>query len=902
MRKPEALATGLLIRRCDARDLPFESTEELSNPAISLGQERAVESVQFAIGMGGDGYNLYAMGPSGLGKRTLVRRLLSERAASQPTPSEWCYVNNFDDPTKPWALQFPAGVGTRFQSDLQALLEELKDAIPAAFEADDYRGRLQELEEGLKEKQEEAMSVLAQDASAQGIRLLRTPGGFAFAPVKDGEVLGPEEFGALPEDERERIRNAIGKLQERMQESMREVTRGATELREQVRGLNREVALAAVGQSINELRDAYAQFPRVSDYLDAVENDVVHHVDDFRRRGEQQALPALPALPVPMPAPSLDRYCVNLLVRSSPDSGAPVVYEENPTYQKLFGRIDYRTEMGALSTDFTYLRPGALHRANGGYLILDARKILAQPFAWEALKAAVRTRELRIEPLPHLLSLAGTLSLEPEALPLSLKIVLLGDHSLYYLLCRHDPEFSELLKVCADFEDRFDREPHSVLMLARLIAGGVREEGLRHLDRAAVARIVEHSARAVGDAERLSAHMGGIRDLVRESDYWAASAGHDLVLAEDVQVAVDSRVRRVDRVRGRVHEEIHRGTVLIDTGGEAVGQVNGLSVLMLGNFSFGQPSRITATTRLGNGSVVDIEREVRLGGPTHSKGVLILSNYLAERYAKDRPLSLAASLVFEQSYGQVDGDSASVAELCALLSALAGVAIKQSLAVTGSVNQRGRVQAIGGVNEKIEGFFDVCAARGLSGEQGVVIPRANVKHLMLRRDVVEAAGKGLFSIYAVDTVEEALTLLTGIDAGEVAEDGLYPEGSVNRLVMDRLDELHELQRKLNSSKDIPKDTQAQDSSSANEDDEEEEPAATDGEGGDDGEGGYDEVSSALPWDGASGSPRGEQSGPSGPAPDARSGPASSTQGKGGSEPSLGAERDGSSGSSKARTR
>ena len=497
--------------------------------------------------------------------------------------------------------------------------------------------------------------------------------------------------------------------------------------------------------------------------------------------------PALSILPDERPA--LRRYEVNVLVDHGDTCGVPVFYEDSPVYQNLVGRVEHLAQMGALVTDFTLIKPGALHLANGGYLILDANKVLSQPYAWEGLKRVLKSGEIRIQSLGQIYSLVSTVSLEPEAIPMDLKVVLLGDRTLYYLLMAYDDEFPELFKVAADFEDDIIRSAENHQLYAQLIATIAHREQLLAIDRYAIARIIEHSARLAEDAEKLSTHLLDIADLLREADYWARDNQHEHITREDVQQAIDSQIRRVDRLRERVHDEIQRGTILIDTEGEQVGQVNGLSVIQLGDFSFGQPTRITATTRLGEGEVIDIEREVELGGAIHSKGVLILSSFLAARYAHSQPLSLAASLVFEQSYGMVEGDSASLAELCALLSSLADTAVGQWLAVTGSINQHGEVQAIGGVNDKIEGFFDICLARGLNNRQGVLIPQANIKHLMLRHDLVDAVGAGRFHIYPIATIDEAIAILTGMTAGAMDAEGSYPPGTINRKVADRLHEL-----------------------------------------------------------------------------------------------------------------
>ena len=765
---------------------------------LGMGTQRALEALEFGIGVAHDGYNVFVMGPPGSGKRWLAERVLTEWAGGRSVPRDWCYVYNFDVPHQPWAISLEPGRAAEFRRDMERLVEDLRTQIPAAFESEEYRARAQEIEEELKERQEQAVREVADAAEGEGLKLLRSPGGFVFAPVSGDEVMGPERFAELPVEEQEQIKAKIERYQERLQGVMREVLRWGKESRSRLKELNRDVALAAVGYLIAEVKKKYAGNERIEAYLDRVEADVVEHVDDFRRRGDQES-----PIPIPLPLPQQGepgfvRYQVNVLVDRSDLDGAPIVFEEHPSYHNLVGRVEHRAQMGALTTDFTLVKPGALHRANGGCLVLDARKVLMQPYAWEALKSSLQTRQVRIESLGEMLSIVSTVSLEPELIPLDVKVVLLGDRALYYLLYHLDPEFGELFKVCADFEDTVERGDDTVARYVEAIAATVRKNELRHLDRSAVARVIEQISREAGDAERLSLHMRTLSDLLREADHWAGREERTVITAADVERAVEAATRRVDRVRNLVHEQIERGTVLIDTKGEKVGQINGLSVLSLGNFRFGQPSRITATARIGKGEVIDIEREVKLGGPTHSKGVLILSNYIADRYARTRPLSLSASLVFEQSYGMVDGDSASVAETCALISALAGVPLRQSIAVTGSINQRGEVQAIGGVNEKIEGFFDVCRRCGVESDFGVIIPASNVKHLMLRSDVVDAASEGRFRVWAVETVDEAIELLTGLDAGVRGEDGRFPEGSVNRRVEDRLEELLEIRRRLAS--------------------------------------------------------------------------------------------------------
>jgi lon-related putative ATP-dependent protease len=798
------LPPSSLCRRSDPASFSFGTTADLPDVPGIIGQERAEEAVRFAIGIRRYGYNLFALGTSGMGKHGFVRAFLERRAASEKAPSDWCYVHDFGDPRRPRALRLPPGRAALLREDLRRLVEELRAAIPAAFESEDYRTRKKLLEEQLSTQSEKTFSSLEERARARGVAIVKTPAGVGMAPVRDGEVIEPEEFQKLPAREQERFKAEMAAVQQELQDALGALPGEARRHRDEMRRLDRLVTASATSHLIDEVRARWADVPAVLEYLADVEKDVVDNAEDF--------------LPAPEGASAVKallggrgekrptrRYQVNVLVTRSAESGAPLVYEDHPTLANLVGRVEYVAELGNLVTDFTLIQAGSLHRANGGYLIVDARKLLLQPLAWDELKRALRSKVIRIESVGQALNLTTTASLEPEQIPLEVKVVLLGERYLYYVLSQLDPEFPELFKVAADFEEEIERTPEGEQLYARLLGTFARREGLRALDRGAVARAVEHASRRSADAERLQVHAETAADLLREADHLAGEAGATVVGAEHVQAALDAQVRRASRVRERIQEDIRRGTFLLDTRGETVGQVNGLSVLQLGGYAFGRPNRITARVRLGSGSVVDIEKEVALGGPIHSKGVLILSGFLGQRFASERPLSLAASLVFEQSYSGVEGDSASCAELVALLSALAEVPVRQGRAITGSVNQHGQVQPIGGVNEKIEGFFDVCRAAGLTDDQGVLIPAANVKHLMLRADVVEAAEKGLFHVWPVETVDEAVELLTGVPAGEKDASGRYPEGTVNRRVDDRLATFAERARSFGKGTSAPND-------------------------------------------------------------------------------------------------
>jgi predicted ATP-dependent protease len=773
-----------LYRPCSAEAVARASEAEPAAAPEPVGQARALEALLFGVRVRRQGYHVFALGPPGLGKHSAVRRILREQASRESAPADWCYVYDFADPRRPTALQMPSGTGAAFARDMARLVDELHASLPAAFQSEDYRTRRKALEEGLKARQEQAFAEVDKEAAAAGVAVIRGAMGVALAPTRGGEVLSPEEFEQLPAAEQERLRGALRALQEKVPAVLAALPRLERQHRDRLRELDREVAASAVAHLVDDLRARYAAQPAVLAYVQAVREDVLENTDEFLATDGDQLPAVLRSLA--RHDHQAHRYQVNVLVTRSEAHGAPVVEEDLPTHARLLGCAEHRVEMGTLVTDFRLVKAGALHRANGGYLVLDARRVLLQPFAWEGLKQALRSRQLRIESPAQALGLVSTLSIEPEPIPLDVKVVLVGDRFLYYLLAELDPEFQELFKVAADFESAFDRTPESEAAYASFLASRARQEGLLPLQPAALARLIEETARLSSDAARLSADVEAVLDLAREADHVARSAGRAAIETMDLEQSLAAQIRRADRPRERLFDAVRRRTILVDTEGYAAGQVNGLSVVQLGRFTFGYPVRITARARLGGGRVVDVEREAELGGPIHSKGVLILAGFLAGRYLPEQPLSLAASLVFEQSYGTVEGDSASAAELIALLSALAGEPVDQGLAVTGAVNQLGQVQAVGGVNEKIEGFFEVCRTRGLTGAQGVVIPAANAAELMLRREVVEAVRQGRFHVYAIEDVDEGLELLTGAPAGERGAGGRFPDGTVNARVEARL--------------------------------------------------------------------------------------------------------------------
>ncbi|MDK1022256.1 MAG: ATP-binding protein [Candidatus Hydrogenedentes bacterium] len=768
----------------------FRTTEELEPLTEILGQARAVEAFQLALDIDAEGYNVFALGRPGTGKRTLVHQMLDQRAASEATPMDWCYVNSFDEPFKPKAISLPPGSGPELSYDMDQLIEDVRTVLPRAFEADEYSQRRQSIEKETFEEQQRELETINKKAEQSGLQVVWTASGVIFNPTKDGEAMSPEELENVPEEERERFKKATEALQQEIVHIMQQAPKVQRQARKAQKELNRDTARRAFEPLIDELIAKYAELPQVVEHLERVKHDLMENAEQLiELHGAGQVQDGSAQAPVAkrlMESSLLRGYQVNVLVSRDPDSGAPVVFEDNPTYHNMTGRIEYMSEMGTLSTDFSLIKAGTLHRANGGYLILEAHRLLQQPYAWETLKRALRAKEICTESLGAALGLVSTVSLEPEPIPLKVKVVLLGSRLLYHLLHESDPDFAELIKVPADFEMNMDRGDEQCGLYARLLATLAAKEKLRPFTREAVARLIEHSSRMAGDAHKLSVHMRGIVDLLTEADHSAKKNGNGAVEPEDVQSAIDAQLFRTDRMQKQMQEGVERGLILVDTGGGTVGQVNGLAVFPFGDSLFGQPTRITATTRMGEGKVIDIEREVELGGPTHSKGVLILQGYLSSRYARNIPLSLSASLVFEQSYGAISGDSASSAELYALLSSIAEIPLKQSLAVTGSVNQPGQVQPIGAVNEKIEGFFDICAMRGLTGEQGVLIPASNVQHLMLRRDVIDAVEQSRFHVYPVETIDEGMELLTGIRAGELDQDNNYPPDSINGIIVQKL--------------------------------------------------------------------------------------------------------------------
>ena len=794
--KPRELQADQLCRCCEMAGCVAESTAELPELTGIIGQERATRAIEFGLDMPSFGFNVFAVGPAGAGKTTTIESYLERKAKDEPVPDDWCYVNNFNQLDQPRAIKLPPGMSGKFRDAVDEMLKSLREEIPQAFEGEEYMAHRGRIGRELDEQRKAALKVLADFVEEKGFTLMQTPMGVVIVPVVDGEALSPEQYEKLEPEVKEKFEAMRPDMHQRLEKTMLQVRDLEKEAKSRLDNLDKEIASFIVGHFFDEVK---GQFPyeEVDTFLDEAQEDLVQNIEIFKSRTpESKSEGELPQMMLARMESPYDRYHVNSIVNNRELEGAPVVVEVNPTLYNLVGRIEHKAEFGAWITNFNMIKAGSLLRANGGYLVLDAKSVLMQPFAWDALKRCLRNKEVRIEELTQQYSLMATASLSPEPIPLNVKVVLIGDAETYHLLYSLDEQFAKLFKVRADFAVDMPWDEDSVMKYAKFIRDRCGEGGLPHFDMDAVSKVVEYGARLVEDQRKVTTRFAAVADLVDEAAYWASKAGHDPVTCEDVQKAIDEQVYRASQLEERFQERIEDGTIMVDTEGEVVGQVNGLAVLSVGDYWFGKPSRITARAFMGQAGVINIEREAKMSGRVHDKGVLILGGYLGGKYAQDKPLSISASIGFEQSYTGVDGDSASSTELYALLSAISGIPLKQNLAVTGSVDQNGNVQPVGGVTRKIEGFFDVCKARGLTGEHGVLIPETNVKNLMLRADVVDAVREGKFHIYPVSTIDEGIATLTGREAGERSPDGTYPEGTVNYEVDDRLRDFAEQLREF----------------------------------------------------------------------------------------------------------
>ncbi len=784
------LSSSEIRLSCDLKDAGFETTAEVAPLEGMIGQERAVKATEFGLRIKRPGYNIFLTGVTGTGKSSYARSIVEKFSAEEKVPDDWVYVYNFEHPEKPIALNFPAGKGAEFRNEIEELVEDLRENIPKAFDGEDYEQQKSVHVKEFQDARAELLDELNKVAQEKGFNLKRTSSGFVTIPLQDGEQIDEDEYAKLDQETKDEMEKNSNEIQIKAMEIMRKVQKLEKDLKEKLKELDQEVGMAAVGHLFNELKDEYVDFPEVLKYLDAFQEDVLSNLSDFRSDEEDQQNPMM-WLRQQGQDQTDRRYMVNLLVDNRETEGAPMVYETNPSYYNLLGRVEYENRFGTVTTDFTMIKAGALHRANGGYLVLQARDVLTSIQSWEVLKRVLKTSEIRIENISEHFGLVAMSTLRPEPIPLDVKVVMIGNPFIYFLLYHYDEDFQKLFKVKSDFDIEMERREDYVTKMASFISYHCTTQGLRHFDRYAVAETVEYSNRLAGSQEKLSTRFNEIVDLLFEADTWAEIDGSEVVGKKHVEKAMEEMIYRTNKYEQKIIDSIKEGDILLDLEEEAVGQVNALSVIDQGDYRFGRPSRITASTYLGRKGIINIERESELSGRLHSKGIMILNGYLGTKFGNLVPLNLTASLCFEQSYGGVDGDSASAAELFALLSSLAEVPLRQDLALTGSINQKGEIQPVGGVSAKVEGFFMACKTRGLTGKQGVIIPEKNKKSLMLKNEVVEAVEKGLFNIYTIETVEDGIELLSNLKAGKLTRKGTFSRGSFSEKVLKKLKQFNE---------------------------------------------------------------------------------------------------------------
>jgi lon-related putative ATP-dependent protease len=807
----KTLGVDELYKCCDPKIFQFDTTDELPESVETIGQDRALAAIDFGLNLDSKGFNIFILGENGTGKLTTIKSLLMKKADEEPVPSDWCYVYNFKDPDIPLAVPLEPGSATVFHKDMEELIKILKVEIPKIFESREYEKQKNKILEEFQTKQKEMFSGLEEEAKEKGFSIRKTVSGLLIVPVKkSSEPLTEEEYASLDDKAKAKI-DEIGRvLQEKLNDIAREVREGEKRVKHVLSKLEKDAALTAVGQFMEEMKNKYKDHEKIITYLSGVTEDILEHLDDFKVQEEQAA--QIPFARMQKSEPTFTRYTVNVLVNNEDTKGAPCIFENNPTYFNLFGRMEHKFQYGVAMTDFTMIKAGSIHRANGGYIIINALDILRNIFSYDALKRAIRNREIRTEDIWEQYRLMSTTTLRPEALPLNVKVILLGNPYLYYLLYNLDEEYRELFKVKSDFDSRMEKNNDTILKYANFVASRCKQEKYLPFDKTGVAKIVEYGSRLAEHQGKLSSRFSDIADVITEANYWAKKSGSEIVGNGHVEKALTEKVYRTNRIEERIREMILEGTIIIDTDGEKVGQLNGLAVLSMGDYMFGKPSRITASTYTGKAGVINIERETKMSGRIHEKAILIITHYINKTYARKKPASFSASITFEQLYEMVEGDSASCAELYVILSSLAGVPLRQDIAITGSMDQNGDVQPIGGVNEKIEGFFEVCRLRGLNGKQGVIIPRKNIHNLMIKKDVVDAVKDGMFTIYPIERVEEGLEIVTGMPSGELREDGTYPEGTVNFFVSSRLEEIS---KSLKEKKDEKKDDDKEDKENNN---------------------------------------------------------------------------------------
>lgn len=771
-----------LRRRCKPEEFNFSCTTEVMPLKDFIGQERAVKAMQFGLVMRAPGYNLYLAGPTGTGKSTYAEEVLKQIAKDGPVPDDWCCLHNFTNPSQPVAVSFPSGQGLIFKNDMQELINDFQNSLPKAFEGADYEQNKQAILNSAEQQIQQSLDKMRQEALDAGFNLKYGPSGFVFIPLKDNKPLSQEEFEAMPFEEKSKLEKVALELHHKLEEVLANKRVLEKNAQERIRELDKQIAGYAAAPLVQRLIERYSSFPDIVHFLNNVLEDITSHLEYFKTKDTERSLPFL----FPLPDDIFTRYKVNLLVNNAQTKGRPVVIESSPHYYNLFGKTEYRSILGNLITDFTMIKAGAIHRANGGYLVIQTKDILLDPFAWDALKKALKNKQAIVENIGEKYHLTPTVSLRPQPIPLNVKVILIGNHYLYHLLYALDEDFRKFFKVKVDFDTEMPYTPENLNLYAAYIGAVCQKENFKHFDRSGMAELVEFGSRLAGNQNKLSTRFNEVCEIIYEAAAWAEMEGAPLVTAQYVRKAIEERIYRSNRIEEKIQEMIMQEKILVDTEGEVTGQVNGLSIIDMGDYAFARPSRITAKTFMGQEGVVNIERESKMSGNIHSKGILTLVGFLGERFAQDKPLRLSARLTFEQLYEMIEGDSASSAELYALLSALAELPLKQGLAVTGSVNQHGEIQPIGGATEKIEGFYAVCKAKGLNGKQGVIIPYQNIDNLMLKHEVVEAVQKNLFHVYAIKTIEEGISLLTGLPAPSQLINGSYPAGTVYYLVDKKL--------------------------------------------------------------------------------------------------------------------
>ncbi|WP_027627389.1 ATP-binding protein [Ruminiclostridium cellobioparum] len=785
--KPKELSYKDLDYRCGEAVFPFKSTAELGTFEGIIGQERASKAMKFGLKMKMRGYNIYMSGPTGTGKTSFAKQIVNEMASTMSVPDDWCYIYNFTKPNQPMAIKLPAGMGKEFQADMEAFVKVIKQEIVNAFDNDQYEKEKAEIMEEYESKKDELLDKLSEDAETHGFKVNTGTAGIYFLPIVEGKAISEEEFENLDDNIKEEINEKTNILQQDTLEIIRKLKNNEKETKQKVSEWENKIALLALGVQMNDLKEKYRKFDVIMEYLDNVQKDILDNLDDFQEEEVSEEQPQFIIPFMQKEETPVYKYKVNVLVDNSSLKGAPVIIDFNPTYPNLIGKIEYENEFGSVSTDYTKIKPGLFHLANGGYLILQAKDVLGNPQAYEAINRVLKTKKINIENMKDQAGVVAVPALKPQPIPVDIKVILVGNTQIYQLLYEYEEDFRKLFKVKVDFDEEMERSEENILKLSSFISGFCRKEETLHFDRSGVARVVEYASWLVEDQNKLTTRFNDIVEILCEACMWAEDERARFVKAKHVKQAIVEKAARCDRVDKKMLEMLEDGTIMVDTNGEEIGQINGLTVMDMGDYSFGKPSRITASTYIGESGIVNVEREVDLSGTSHSKGVLILSGYIGQKYAQDFPLSLTASLCFEQLYGGVDGDSASSAELYAILSSLAEVPIKQYIAVTGSVNQKGEIQPVGGVSYKIEGFFELCRHRGLDGKHGVIIPHQNCRNLVLNEEVVDAVRKKLFHIYPVKTIDQGIQLLTGLEAGDKNTDGSYKKGTVNYLVNSKLE-------------------------------------------------------------------------------------------------------------------